>query len=54
MRMRREMTPLEKLLKRALLSIVARNLDVNAFDWSRQAPRENLAVEPMVASFKEL
>jgi hypothetical protein len=36
------------------LSIVARNLDVNAFDWSRQAPRENLAVEPMVASFKEL
>ena len=48
------MTPPGKLLKRGPLSILERNLYVDAFDWSRQPPRENLAHEPIVASFKEL
>ena len=52
MRMRREMTPLERLLKRALLSILARNLYVSVSDWSRQPPREKLVLRAILASLK--
>lgn len=51
MRMRREMTPLEKLLKHRLLSILARNLACDVRNWLRQAPRDNLAREAIRASF---